>query len=63
MFKKLKEKAGTEILQVIVVVAILGAVAITVCWNIASQLRTSSTQATNALAEGTNTIYPTNTTP
>lgn len=61
MLKKLKEKAGNEILQVIVVVAVLGAVTITICWSIANQLRNSGSQAVQTLKDGTTTIY--NTTP
>ena len=57
MFKKMKDKAGNEILQVIVVIAVLGAITITVCYALATQLRTSSSSAVSALKEGTQEIY------
>lgn len=57
MFKKLKEKAGNEILQVIVVIAVLGAITITICYALATQLRSSSSSAVSALKEGTQQIY------
>ena len=59
MFKKLKEKAGNEILQVIVVIAVLGAITITICYALATQLRSSSSSAVTALQEGTKQIYTT----
>lgn len=53
MFKKIKEKAGNEILQTLVIVAVLGALAITVCMALAGQLKQSSNTTINVIKEGT----------
>lgn len=52
MLKKIKDKAGNEILQVLVIVAIIGAVAITVTWMISSKLRSTGKTATEDVGNG-----------
>ena len=56
MLNKLKEKKGNEILQVLVVVAILGAVTIAICVALSGQLRSSTKSTVNVLKEGTTQI-------
>ena len=54
MLKKLKEKLGNEILQVLVIVAVIGALAITVCVIIASKLRATAKDSTENVGSGLN---------
>jgi hypothetical protein len=52
MFKMMKDKKGNEILQVLVIVAIIGAVAITITYLISSKLRETAKTATNDIGSG-----------
>ena len=53
MIKKVKSKKGNEIIQVIVILSVLSAAAITVCIMISNQLKKSAQATTNKLNEGT----------
>ena len=52
MLSKLKEKKGNEILQVLVIVAIIGALAITVCVAISSKLRNTTETGLKNVGDG-----------
>ena len=54
MFKKLKEKAGNEILQTLVIIAVIGALAITVAVLISSKLRSTASSSTEKVGSGLN---------
>lgn len=57
MLRRLKNKKGNEILQVLVVIAVLGAVTVAICVAISNQLRSSTGKAVRVLNEGTSSIY------
>ena len=50
--KFLKEKKGNEILQTLVIVAVIGAVAITVCVLISNKLKATSNTSLNTVGTG-----------
>ena len=52
MLKKLKEKKGNEILQLLVIVAVIGALAITVCVAISGKLRKTTENNLNSVGSG-----------
>ena len=39
MLRKMKEKAGNEILQTLVIIAVIGALAITICVLVSNKLK------------------------
>lgn len=57
MLNRLKNKKGNEILQVLVVVAILGGLAISVCIALSKQVKSSTSTTVDVLKEGTAQIY------
>ena len=57
MLNKLKDKKGNEILQVLVVVAVLGAAAIAITIALSKQLRSSTQNTIGVLREGTAEVY------
>lgn len=57
MKNKLMNKKGNEIIQALVIVAILGAAAVSICIALSNQLRASTVKTTNVLSEGTEQIY------
>lgn len=57
MLNKFKNKKGNEILQVLVVVAILGAAAIAITVALSGQLRSSTQNTVKVLREGTAEVY------
>ena len=57
MKNKLMNKKGNEILQALVIVAILGAAAVSICIALSTQLRNSTEKTTDVLKEGTEQIY------
>ena len=52
MLKQLKDKKGNEILQTLVIVAIIGALAITVCIAISNKLRSTSETSLKDVGNG-----------
>ena len=57
MLKKIKEKAGNEILQTLVIVAVIGALAITVCVLVSNKFKQTAKDTTNTVGQGlTNSI-------
>jgi preprotein translocase subunit SecG len=54
MLRKLKEKAGNEILQTLVIIAVIGALAITVCVLISNKIRKQSSDTVSNMGSGLN---------
>ena len=54
MLRKMKEKAGNEILQTLVIIAVIGALAITVAVLISSKLRSTAGSSTEKVGAGLN---------
>lgn len=52
MLGKLKEKVGNEILQVLIIVAIIGALAITICVLISNKLKSTGKKSMNDVGNG-----------
>ena len=52
MLRKMKEKAGNEILQTLVIIAVIGALAITVAVLISSKLRSTAGSSTEKVGNG-----------
>lgn len=52
MLKSLKNKKGNEILQVLVIVAVIGALAITVCVAISGKLRNTTETGLKNVGDG-----------
>ena len=52
MLRKMKEKAGNEILQTLVIIAVIGALAITVAVLISSKLRNTASTSTQEVGNG-----------
>jgi hypothetical protein len=52
MIKSLKEKAGNEILQTLIIIAVIGALAITICILISNKLKATSKQSLNDVGNG-----------
>ena len=54
MLRKMKEKAGNEILQTLVIIAVIGALAITVAVLVSSKLRSTASKSTETVGNGLN---------
>ena len=52
MLRKMKEKAGNEILQTLVIIAVIGALAITICVLISNKLKNTGTSSLNTVGNG-----------
>jgi hypothetical protein len=52
MLRKLKEKAGNEILQTLVIVAVIGALAITICVLVSNKFKDTAKDSTNTIGQG-----------
>ena len=52
MLNKIKEKAGNEILQTLVIVAVIGALAITVCMAISGKINQTTADQNKKLGAG-----------
>ena len=52
MFRKLKDKKGNEILQTLVIIAVIGALAITVCVLISNKIKATSKENLNTVGNG-----------
>ena len=50
--KNMRNKKGNEILQTLVIIAVLGAVAVTICIAIASRLRSTSNTSLQNVGNG-----------
>ena len=57
MLKNIKNKKGMEILQVIIIMAILGAATIAIVTALSGQLRNSTKTTIGVLQDGTANIY------
>ena len=55
--RRLSDKKGTEILQVLAVIAILGAATVLICTAVAKSLTASSNRAVGVINDGTSAVY------
>ena len=46
MINKLQEKRGSEVIQTLIVIAVMGAIAVTVLWNIGDNFEASAESVT-----------------
>ena len=49
MLRKMKEKAGNEILQTLVIIAVIGALAITICVLVSNKLKNTGKNSLNTV--------------
>ena len=52
MLKNMKNKKGNEILQTLVIIAVIGALAITICVLISNKLKVTSKASLNTVGNG-----------